>query len=358
MKYYSYSGKKSQSRRRANKKRLIIRTSVIAAAVILSVVFALALGNHLKRKLEEAPISTEPIDELITPKDGGEGEGLDFIKNGRTAEETAALFGYLDLAGCPGAESADEFVVNLHDAGFTGVIFNAKSADGKYSFASEAAYTLARLEPSGTVASPEMIGSALGAAKEFGMRSAAYIDIAGALTAAEGDIAYALDRAVIRELCSLGFDEIVIDGAARGELTLSVAKTVWNYISFVREEFPGVDVGIVTDSQSFRDAGAASVLEVMYGFVDFFALDFTDREIYGGAALPGALEEFSREIPSYGTLVLINGSDVGTMRSGADAIKSAGVRRCAFMTPRIDAASYDEKLKPYTLEAEKVTDND
>lgn len=358
MKYYSYSGKKSQSRRRANKKRLIIRISVIAAAVILSVVFALALGNHLKRKLEEAPISTEPAENLITPGKEGQSDSLDFRKNDRSPEESAALFGYLDLAGCPSAESARAYVVNLHGAGFTGVIFNAKSADGKYSFASEAAYTLARLEPSGAVASPEMIGSALGAAKEFGMRSAAYIDIAGALTAVEGEIGYGLDRAVIRDLCALGFDEIVIDGAARGSLTLSVAKSVWNYISYIREEYPTVDIGVVTDAASFRDAEATPTLEIMYRYVDFFALDFTDREIYGGAALPGALGESASEISSYCTLVLVDGSDVGTIRSGADAIKSAGVSRAAFLTPRLDAPSYDEKLKPYSLEAETVTDND
>ncbi len=358
MKYYAYSGKKSQSRRKANKKRLIIKICIIAAAVILSVVFALALGNHLKKKLDGAPISTEPIDGLITPETDGGDERFDFRKNDRAPGETAALFGYLDLDGCPDEASAGTFVNNLHAAGFTGLIFNAKGADGKYSFASEEAYALARLEPSGAVASPAMISGALGAAKSLGMRSAAYIDVAGALTPAEGEIGYELDRAVIRELCALGFDEIVIDGAARGDLTLSVAKTVWNYISYIRDEFPDVDIGVVTDLQSFRDSGSASALEVTYGFVDFFALDLSDREIYGGASLPGALAETAGEISSYGALVLVDGSDVGTMRSAADAIRSAGVTRAAFLTPRLDAPEYADRLKPYSLEAVSAADND
>ena len=357
MKYYSYSGKKSQSRRKANKKRLIIRISIITAAVVLSVVFALALGNHLKKKLDDAPISTEPIEDLVTP-DKNESESFDFKKNDHAPGETSALFGYLDLDGCPDAESAKAFVNNLHSAGFTGLIFNAKRADGKYSFASEEAYALARLEPSDSVVSPGIISSALGAAGDLGMRSAAYIDIAGALTPVGEDIGYELDRAVIRELCSLGFDEIVIDGAARGTLTFSAAKAIWNYISDIRTEFPDVDIGVVTDAASLRDAEASPTVEIMFRFVDFFAFDFTDRMIYGGSLLPDALADSARETESYNTLILVDGSDIGTMRSSSDALRSAGVERAAFLTPRLDVSEYADKLKPYSLASDTAADND
>ena len=358
MKYYSYSGKKSQSRRKANKKRLIINISIIAAVVILSVAFALVLGNHLKNKLDEAPISTEPVEDILTPESADDGDRLDFVKNDRTLDETKALFGYLDLDGCPDGASAQTYVDNLKSAGFTGVIFNAKGADGKYSFASNEAYSLARLEPSKSVTQPSVVSEALGKAKSLGMRSAAYIDICGALSVAEGEIGYGLDRAVIRELCSLGFDEIVIDGAARGEITTQIAMSIWYYISDIRAEFPEVDIGVVIDGASLSDAESAPAIEIMFRFCDFFALDFTDREIYGGEALKAAIAGSAGGISTYRTLILADGSDLAAIRGGAEVIRAAGVPRAAFITPRTDVTDYKDKLKPYSLDKEDTADND
>ena len=352
MKYYGYSGKKSQSRRKANKKRLIINIVIIASAVILSVTFALLLGNHLKKKLEEAPISHDPIEEIISQPDPS-GDGYEFKKNGRDASEMAAVFGYLDLAGCPNAESAGKYVSNLKDAGYTGVLFSAKSADGKYSYASDEAYAIAHLEASNAVPSEEMIAEALSRADELGMRSAAYIDVSGAASA----LSYELDRAVIRELCSLGFSEIIIDGAARGDLTPAVAISVYGIVGEIRRTFPEVDVGLVIDPSSVGDAEAKSALEIMFRYSDFFALDFSDRGIYTEDAVREFYKTFEKSVSAYAAMAVTGGGTAEEIRNSVALFSSYSPANVAFVTARTDAGGdYASKLKPYSLTEKESAD--
>ena len=353
MKYYGYSGKKSQSRRKANKKRLIINIVIIASAVILSVTFALLLGNHLKKKLEEAPISHDPIEDIVNKQEVPDDTGYDFKKNDRSASEMAAVFGYLDLEGCPDAASARKFVSNLKTAGYTGVVFSAKGVDGNYSFASEEAYAIAHLTPSDAVVSPGIIAEALAEAESLGMRSAAYIDVADAANA----VSYELDRAVIRELCSLGFSEIIIDGAARGDLTPAVAISVYGIVGEIRRDFPECDVGLVIDPSAVGDAEATSALEIMFRYSDFFALDFSDRGIYTADAVKEFYKTYEKSVSVYSALAVTGGGTLEEIRSAAATFSSFKPANVAFVTARTDAGSdYASKLKSYSL-TEKETED-
>ena len=110
MNYYNYSGKKSQSRLKSNRKKIIINILIIVGIIALCVVFALVLGNHLKKKLEAAELSTEPVENFFEPIETEEpdpADEIDFVKNDRAEGAMSAVFGYLDLEGCPDAASAE-----------------------------------------------------------------------------------------------------------------------------------------------------------------------------------------------------------------------------------------------------------
>ncbi|MBQ7646122.1 MAG: hypothetical protein IJS94_02520, partial [Clostridia bacterium] len=246
MNYYNYSGRKSQSRMRSNRKKVFINVLIIVLAIAFCVVFALVLGNRLKDKLEDAELSTEPIEEILPEPETEEAdpaEEINLVKNMRAEGEMSAVYGYLDLAGCPDADGAGKLVGTLHENGYTGIVFCVRNANGKYAYASPAVAELTKTEPTSGTVPYDVLSRAVVAATSLGMRSTAYIDLGDHLAAAaSGDVGAAIDRAVLKELSQTGFSQIIIDGVTRGhDFTIDFAKELYNLISAVRSDCPGTD---------------------------------------------------------------------------------------------------------------------
>lgn len=358
MKYYTYSGKKSQSRFKSSRKRLIIRITAIVSAVVLSVAFALILGNHLKNKLDEAPISTEPVDALIDHGEDEEPSGIGFVKNDREDGETAAVFGYLDLEGCPDSGYADRFVSSLRESGYTGIIFNVKRDGGKYAYVSNSVTELSNITSQGGAISYDILSSAVVSASARGMRSAAYIDVGDVFSASDEEkIGVTLDRAVVKELSAMGFSEIVFGGLAdKREITTDYVKELFGYFSELRTECPGTDFGLVIDPLILEDHGKTPALELTFRFIDFFAFDLRDVASFGDAAVASLLGNFGESFEAYSILALNDGLTVDSIKSTASVFMSEKYPNVAFLSPRTDyshgvenGVAYTAKLDSYAV---------
>ncbi|MBQ7671228.1 MAG: hypothetical protein IJS45_11005 [Clostridia bacterium] len=355
MKYYTYSGKKSQSRFKSNRKQLIIRITAIVSAVVLSVAFALILGNYLKKKLENAPLSDEPIDSIIDTSSADDGtSGIGFVKNDRSTEELSAVFGCLDLEGCPDAASAERFVISLRDAGYTGIIFNVKRDGGKYAYVSNAVTELSNITSQGGAVSYDILSSAVNSASVRGMRSAAYIDVGDVFTASEdGKVGVTLDRAVVKELSAMGFSEIVFGGLADDcEITTGFVKELYGYFSHLRTECENVDFGLVIDPLVLEDPGKTPALELVFRFIDFFAFDLRDVTAFGDGAIAALLDNFGGSFSAYSILTLTDGGSVETITNTASVFSSKNHLNVAFLTPRhdySDGSDYSKKINTYSV---------
>lgn len=365
MKYYGYSGKKSQSRFKSNRKKIIINIVIIVAVIALCVAFALILGNHLRNKLAEAPISTEPVEEIIAPletESPDPAEGVDFVKNDRAEGEMSAIFGYLDLEGCPDEESARRFVNALKDDGYTGLLFRVRRDDGSYAYASKAASELSRIALPAGVTPAEYLSGALYTASTLGMRSAAYIDLGDVFDPeAVSEVGKTLDRAVVKELSAMGFSEIVFGGLAReGNLTIDYAKKLYAYVSAIRAECPGTDFGLVIDPSVLENPEMTPPLEIVFRFIDFFALDLTNGEVFSPEAISGMIDRFSGSFGAYSILALLDGSNIDAIKSGVAVFSSLKAPNVAFVTPKSDYeevkdeagnVDYSSKIVQYSLTA-------
>ncbi len=372
MNYYNYSGKKSQSRLKSNRKKIWINILIIVAVIALCVAFALILGNHLKKKLENAELSTEPVENYFEPIESEEpdpAEGIDFVKNERAEGSMSAVYGYLDLEGCPNEASAEKFVASLKDDGYTGVVFRVKNAAGMYAYASRAASELSHTAPSGSVVSYENLSAALAAASARGMRSCAYVDVGDVFRTDEAStVRTAIDTGVLKELSSMGFSEIVLDGALRDrELTTDFANKLYVYMSSLRASCPGTDFGLVMDNSVLDNPEATPALELIFRYVDFFALDFSAGEQYSVETLTEIAERYSGSFSAYSILALLDGGDVGKIRSGYAALSTVKNPNAAFITQRTDYEVtndeagdplYDAKCANYTLTEPETAPSD
>lgn len=367
MNYYSYSGKKSQSRRRENKKRIIIKIIIILLAIILSVAFALILGNHLKHKLDEANLSTEPVDELLSsfePVETDVAAGIEFVKNDRAEGEMAGIFGYLDLDGCPDEASAQSFVAALRESGYTGVLFNVKSGDGKYSYASPAASNLSKTELPSGIPSLALVSGAFGAASGSGMRSAAYVYLDDVFSKEESaKVGAAIDRAVIVEMAEAGVSEIIFDGIARDrDFTVDFVKELYEFISPVRKKCSGTDFGLVISTAVLENPECTPALEIAFRFIDFFALDMSKEE-YTPEVVAGFLDKYSGSVAAYSILAIADGKDLSSLKRSAEAFSPEKNENVAFIAPRTDykpnkdgKITYSQKIEKYSLTEGSTTD--
>jgi len=370
MNYYNYSGKKSQSRLKSNRKKLIINIIIIILVITICVALSLILGNHLKHKLEEAELSTQPVEELITPQDTVQtdpGEGVDFVKNDHAAGAMAAVFGYLDLEGCPDEESVQGFVNAMKDNGYTGIVFNVRGKDGNYAFASKAASGLSRVTEPGGVPSYDFLNDAVNTASTLGMRSAAYIDLGDIFSSGERErVGQTIDRAVIKELSDMGFSEIIFDGITEDrDFTIDFSKQLYSYVSALREECPGTDFALVIDPAILENPEKTPPLEVAFRFIDLFALDLTNKEVYTPEKISEMLDKFSGSFSAYSLLTLLDGSDIESIRAGYEEFSAQTYPNIAFITPKSDYEPleddegnplYSSKVEKYSLTGDDTTE--
>ena len=376
MKYYTYSGRKSQSRMKSNRKRVIWNVVIIIILIAACAVFALFLGNHLKNKLDTSGVSEEPVEEIIPSHETSEPapeDRIDLVKNNRAEGEMSAIYGYLDIDGAPDVSGAEHFVSALSGSGYGGFVFCVRNSQGKYAYASRAVSDLRRTAmPSGVIPYANL-GAAIATASSLGMRSCAYIDLTDTFSAylysddTSGQVGYDLDRAVIKELAELGFSEIILDGLVTGgSLTVDYATSLYGFVSEIRTNCPGTDIGLVINEDILADHESTAALELVFRFVDHFALDLRNGEEYTPEAVASLVDKFSGSFNGYSICVLRGGSSLEEISSSIGALSILQHPSIAFLTPREDRGEtvkdtddpFAPKLEVYSITTQQGTADD
>ncbi len=355
MNYYNYSGRKSQSRAKSRKKKIIINILIIILIIALCASLALILGNHLKNKLETTELSTEPADELISealeevspdPEDD-----IVFEKNDCTAADLSAVRAYLDLEGCPDVESAENMIKALSDAGYTGIVFDVRDGEGKYAYSSPAVAQAAGSRGITAGVSYENLSAALTAAAKAGMKCSAYVELGGTAWSVRSY----LDGAVIEELFGMGIREFVLDGIRPEEsFDTSFAKDLYGYISGLRAACPGADFGLVIDRAVIEDPEATPALEIIFRYVEFFALDLRDSAVYTDDAVASLLEKYSGSFSAYSILSLVKGDSLADMQRGVSLFAGQEHPNVMFTGKRTDYPEFGEDADPADVFAAKI----
>lgn len=317
MKYYkSYTAKKLKLPRR------IILFLVIA---VLAFVFAIVLGNNLKKRLSETDINTEPVETVDLENIEKEHNE----KSGNAVHETGKYSaGYIHMDGETDVPAAQAAISKIRSEGFTSFSFIACNEEG-LRYASPAMSALSRLPASEKIAGFETLKGAVSYAHSMGMRASAVFT--------RGDVK--VDALIMNELCQMGFDEIIIRGFEDilsengGDITKAV-----EYLEVVRKS-ADCDIAVSLMPQAYTFARNSYHIEKLFTYTEFLAVDLTKSTVEEVAALADGFEG-SFSAYSLRALILAEQSDV------YETLKTAEQNVCQYITmvpPKADPD--DEKDK-------------
>lgn len=336
MNYYGFSDKKTKYK--GKKKRFWFNTLIIVVVITLAVVFALILGNDLKRKLDESNVSTDPLPEITTETPTAPNEDKFSLKTERTYGELAAVEGYLDLEGCSSTADAAAFVRNLSAAGYNGIYFEMRDAEGYLTFASPAASEITKTRAPSSVISYEILSSAFTAARSAGMRITLHIDAAVLLSSEPTEtVAKQVNDAVFAELYGMGANELIFSGLVEGEsFDSDLASVLFERVSEIRAICPDARIGIVLDPKIFEDHELTPTLEMIFRFSDFFAVDLRDASIWTPTATADMLERLSGSFSAYCIRILSSGRNVSEIRERYAVSANAEKLNISFAVPNAE----------------------
>lgn len=381
MNYYSYSGRKSQSRMKSNRKKIVINILIIVLIIAACVAFALILGNRLKDRLDSAKLSNEPVSSIVAePKEDETDEYSLYEKKEKPLGSFSAIRGYLDLIGCPDEASAQKFILSMKGTGYGGFVFCIRNEAGNYAYASKAVSALARADISSADVSYEELAGAVFAASNYGMKSCAYIDLSDVgETEEERTVGAAMDKAVIEELAKMGFSEFIFDGLINeSELDSDVIKAYFDYFYTIRQSCPDSDFGLVIPISLIEDPEMTPSLELLFRFIDYFAVDFRDGAEYTPEKVADLMEKYSGSFGAYSICAMLDGSDKVKIVEGCKMFSGEDYPSVAFLSPRTDypetvdtdvpddgnadgeaSGAYEAKTEKYSLtQTEETADPD
>ncbi|MBE6713809.1 MAG: hypothetical protein E7575_00800 [Ruminococcaceae bacterium] len=259
--YRNYKAKKLKLPRR------IIFFVIIGVAIT---VFTVILGNILRDKLEKADIDTSEI--LSEPEQKPNQD-----QQNNKEEESAShnkdlakvLAGCMDLTLGEDKTAPDAYSVieGIKNDGYNAVSFCVFDEGGKIAYASPALEEYTRLPSSEKLIPYDTLRSAIEKARNSGLRSSAVFTVSESST----------DELIIRELCSIGFDEIVIRGFEKHtRLDNELVSQINGYILSVREIAQDrIDIGICFEKELYMTPSNAPYIEKIYDKANFLAIDFS-----------------------------------------------------------------------------------
>lgn len=370
MNYYGYSDKKSKYKRKKN--RLWFNILIIALIAVGVVVISLVLGNHLKGKLDNAPISQESF--VPTPEETDDGEEYEepLMKNSLSYEELATVAGYLDLEGCKTEADAVAFVTNLKNCGYSGVYFTAKNSDGRITFASEAVSALTGITPGESLVSTAVLKTAAATAKTYSMKTGFGMSFAEVFSQDElGGVTKSINKHIIIELYNAGFEEVILYNIFDDDNFNSDSSEKLNdFVGEIRSMCPEIKIGIVLDPSIFQNHEITPIVELVFRCTDFFAIDLTSGKGYSNEDITTLLDTIRGSINAYYIRVLTDGSSVKQIQENYALFSRGEHVNLSFVSPNLDRApkkdddddkdkdkepvGYKAKIFPYSLIIEKT----
>ncbi len=273
--YRSYTAKKLKLPKR-------ILFFVICAVIFF--VFAIILGNNLKKQMESAEIDRTPI-ETEADIETDLPEGIPDGNASHKIDRSHIKAGYLQLIAPKTDEDDEEKEINvksavdaLYSKGFNAISFVAVE-DSKLTYASRAAQEYSRLPANESMLSYEKLEQAVSYAKGKGMIATAVFEKGGREE---------LDAAVVSELAVLGFDEIILSGFENllGEKGGEISPCI-EYIKKIRASAGGCAVSLILSPEAYTYARNSYQIEKLFSYLEFLSVDMSSLDAETAGELCG-----------------------------------------------------------------------
>lgn len=249
-------------------KKYRIWRRILFFAVIAVIIFALtvAVGNILKKRLENTEVSTDDI----TTADHS--DGADTAPDDEPMSSVAhdeALRGVtascIDLSDAEDGAGARRVVDEMRAEGRNAVSFVIRDGDGMLTYASPALQSYSGVRASDSLIRFDVLSAAVRYAVDRGMRCSAVFG--------KNDLLH--DPIISSELIQIGFNDILISGFESIEaLDNSAVGEIDAYLSALKGDAE-VSCGLSLSSQIFYTAQNAPYIEKLYNMFQYLAIDMT-----------------------------------------------------------------------------------
>lgn len=349
----SYRSKRSSN---VKVKKILFRILFVIVTAIVITVLAMLLGhslldrvNSLDSKTNDTPTETkvseiEPSDEYII-----------------TSINAPSVF-----ASCidPTSFENEEDMVNKIDelsGEYDTLIVNLIANDGSLIYRSPAICKLLGIPVGEDDGMLQRIVSAVSAASVRNMRICAAIpSSAGGSASASAAV---IDSALIRELSSIGFDEVMMtfDEFKDADMTQNTALQLYQYLKDCAADTPSILMGVALPAEVYLDASNSKQIQIISSTVSFLGIKFstegmtTSTEIFSSvshdiASLLGAFR-------TYNMRLIIDNGDIAAMAAEYTACIHNDMKNVCIMAPLMpDELEYDQNAAITPEETAPETD--
>lgn len=313
-------------------KKVLIVLSVCAAAFALSIL----LGMYLKSSLENAPINTEPVETDNIPPSPSDQNIYDSLKSKSKTLPGSVIGGCVNTSA---TDAAAEFAAVFKEYG--AISFTATDKSGKISYGSPAVADISKTTVNSTLIQADAIRSVL--ASQGGYHSAVYKSDSDVI---EGNsVLREIDCAVVGELDSMGFDDVIITGTLTDRtLDSETVKKLLSYIASLRESAQSIMIGVEVPLSILVDPECAPQTVLLSEHVDFLAVDLTEASEKEDptAYLRTTADNIRGSFSAYRLRALIDGGEKAAADAALQALRDVSVNYIQFITPVIpDPATSD-----------------
>lgn len=345
-------------------KKWILRVTILLLCIVLSVGFAILLGNYLKQKVESLPHDTDNLvsdDPPTTSDHTSLSEILPDLENMGSVQSTTQhispqkIKGELLAWNTPNfqKETLQKSFKDLASSGYSAVAVFLTDESGNWLYSSDIIQNISRVpgENGNTAYIPDI--TLLREINQFAEKnnlivSALLVHDFSSLVSfqAETDALvlnarFKFDCAVIKELQESGIDEIILCNYTFPKddvslFTQNIAAIV-QYIQTLHQAADSIRIGVSLPTFVYQNVKYTPALEVLSEKADFLAMD-----LYSSLDLSKSNDELHKEVSDtlssltgtislYNPRLLLPGHTIGIRTAVLDALSMHGVDHWQFM---------------------------
>ncbi len=277
--YRSGSMKKS-------KKQIILRVLFVLLCTFLLTSAAVMLGNHLGNKAAFSSESVSSENSSESETSGFEPSFQGAVPADPQASKNKVCAAFIDIT-----ENIDSIIEKIDSlsADYNSISIDIFSESGKLSYLSPALMESVGLDNDlmKEIPAEEEFGNYVDVysnivtlssiAKEKGLTLSAVFDspILNSEFSSDDFYRYKRDTIIIKELCDLGFDEIIINGliGTEGILPKESLDALVKYVSSLRGYAKGIRIGVTIPHTVYIISQNAALIKTLSVYVDFLAID-------------------------------------------------------------------------------------
>lgn len=301
------------------RRKVLIRSLIVVAALIAVSAATFAYGNYLKAKAGQTLIA-------------GTGAGRDQQSSGAgrddsdtSSQAVKVKSACVPLALLPDAGKASEYVDALAADGNTGISVVLVDREGYLTYPSEAVAKFTHQRPSS--GDLTVMQTALSKAGEHSMRKSGLL-FAGK-DFADGSFSAEIDALVAADAAAFGFDELVIVlPVETDQLARDFAEKVVGYLNTLAAKASPCQIGVCLSYDIFNTPQLSPHLELISSSSDFLAVDLTKAADSAEAAakyVTDAAQTIAGYFSMYSLRVLFEGTDAEISSAQVKVLSDKGL---------------------------------